>query len=59
MSDLLTIVIWSVGIIAMAATAWLQDRRDRRQEEGQYARLCKEFEQRLSNIEEKLERVSN
>lgn len=58
-SDLMTIVIWCIGVVAMAATSWLQDRRDRRQDEGEAARLRKEFDERLSDVEKKVgEQVS-
>lgn len=45
------IVIWCVGMVSMAATSWLQDRRDRRADEGSFVRLRNEYERRISNLE--------
>lgn len=43
MIDPWTVVIWSIGVVAMMATAWIQDRREIRREDGQFKTLRDEF----------------
>ena len=54
MDDLLTIVIWCVGMAGMATTAWLQDRRDIRADKSAAKELREDFEERIAAIEKKL-----
>lgn len=49
--DTLTIVIWCVGVVSMAATAWIQDRREVRREKGEAQVLRDGFEERISHLE--------
>ena len=49
--DPLTIVVWSVGVVAMAAASWLQDRRDVRREEGALTKFREELESRVDSVE--------
>lgn len=51
MTDPWTIAIWSIGVVAMAAASWLQDRRDIRREEGALTKFQRDIEKRLEKVE--------
>ena len=57
--DPLTIVVWSVGVVAMAAASWLQDRRDVRREEGALAKFREELEGRVETMERQVGTLCN
>ena len=52
--DPLTIVVWSVGVVAMAAASWLQDRRDVRREEGALTKFREELESRVQGLDDQM-----
>lgn len=59
MIDPITFIIWCIGVVAMAATAWIQDRRDIRREKGEAAEIRKRYGQRISRLEESVRKLRN
>ena len=54
MGDPFTIVVWSIGVVAMMLGTWIQDRRDIRRENGEVVRLREAFNDRLERVEKDL-----
>ena len=57
MMDASTLLIWCIGVVAMAASAWIQDRRDRRREEGQLQALKDALAKDVADLYVKVDRL--
>ena len=47
----LQLIIWSVGVAGILASAWIQDRREIRRDDGNVKKLCESYEARIETLE--------